>query len=121
MDNKTFDSLLKLSATSTGRRRLFQAAAAVGVGGLLTRGVAGAREVVIQACEPLQATCERDRQCQCNGTGERERECRRELKRGCRRDDGKKRCCGVRDSSCNKDCDCCPGYRCNESKGKCVT
>jgi hypothetical protein len=42
MDNKTFDSLLKLSATSTGRRRLFQAAAAVGVGGLLTRAVANA-------------------------------------------------------------------------------
>ena len=38
VDDKTFDSLAKLSVTSTGRRRLLQAAGAAGIGGLLTRG-----------------------------------------------------------------------------------
>lgn len=38
MDGTTFDSLTKLTATSTGRRRLVQAAAAAGIGGFLSRG-----------------------------------------------------------------------------------
>ncbi len=45
MDGKTFDSLLKLSATRTGRRRLLQAASAAGIGSLLTRGGAAAERV----------------------------------------------------------------------------
>src|SRR3954453_16713529 len=58
MDGKTFDSLLKLTATSTGRRRLFETAAAAGVGSLLTRGVAGAvSDVVAEACENRGKKC----------------------------------------------------------------
>ena len=68
MDGKTFDSLLKLTATRSGRRRLLQAAAA-GIGGLLTRGDAAAGDVIAQACEPLQARCNKDRQCKCKSKG----------------------------------------------------
>ena len=111
MDGKTFDSLLALGATRTGRRCLLQAASAAGIGGLLTRGGAAAQDVVAQACEPLQGRCSRDRQCKCNVSGEKDRQCRR-LKRHCRRDDGNRRCCGVADSSCQNECDCCRGYAC---------
>jgi hypothetical protein len=115
MDDKTFDSLLKLSATSTGRRRLFQAAAAVGVGGLLTRGVAGAADDVNSlACQNLGTKCDRNRQCQCK---DRENVICDPLARGCRSGD---RCCGVKGASCDKDCDCCKGYQCNRNKRLCV-
>jgi hypothetical protein len=114
MDGKTFDALLKLSATRGGRRRLFQAVAAAGIGGLLTRGGAAAEDVVAQACEPIQGQCERARQCKCKVTGETDRQCRR-LKRGCRRRDRRTRCCGVSDSSCRNQCDCCPGYNCRNN------
>src|SRR5215210_243495 len=70
MDDKTFDSLVKLSATSTGRRRLLQAAGAAGIGSLLTRGVAGAQDVVTAACQNRQSKCNRNRNCECN-TGEK--------------------------------------------------
>jgi hypothetical protein len=114
MDGKTFDSLLKLSVTRTGRRRLLQAASAAGIGSLLTRGGVAAGDVVAQACEPLQGRCESDRQCKCSVTDERKRECRR-LKRGCRLRDRHTRCCGVADSSCRGECDCCPGYDCRNN------
>jgi hypothetical protein len=52
MDDKTFDSLLKLTAISTGRRRLFQATTAAGVGTMLTRG--GLDAVTAGACQPRQ-------------------------------------------------------------------
>ena len=115
MDNKTFDSLLKLSATSTGRRRLFQAAAAVGVGGLLTRGVAGAADDVNSlACQPRGSRCNRNRNCRCKD--ESNVICD-PLARGCQSGD---RCCGVKDATCDKDCDCCKGYQCNRNRGLCV-
>jgi hypothetical protein len=65
-DDKTFDSLAKLSVTSTGRRRLLQAAGAVGIGSLLTRGAAAAGEVVAQACQNRGTRCQRNRQCDRN-------------------------------------------------------
>ena len=116
MDNKTFDSLLKLSATSTGRRRLLQAAAAVGVGGLLTRGVAGAADDVNSlACQPRGSRCSRNRQCRCRD--ESNVICD-PLARGCR---SGQRCCGVRGATCQNDCDCCTKYQCNKNRGLCVT
>ncbi len=114
MDDKTFDALLKLTATSTGRRRLFQAAAAVGVGGLLTRGVAGAQDVVTEACQNRGSNCTRNRQCRCKG--ESNVICD-PLSRGCQNGD---RCCGVKDATCGKDCDCCRGYQCNRNQNRCV-
>ncbi len=115
MDNKTFDSLLKLSATRTGRRRLFQAAATVGVGGLLTRGVAGAADDVnTLACQNRGSKCNRNRNCRCKD--ESNVICD-PLARGCRSGD---RCCGVKDATCDKDCDCCKGYQCNRNKRLCV-
>ncbi len=114
MDGKTFDSLLTLTATTTGRRRLLQAASAAGIGSLLTRGGAAAGDVVAQACEPLQGRCERARQCKCKITGEKKRQCRR-LKKGCRLRDRHRRCCGVADSSCRNECDCCRGYSCRNN------
>ncbi len=114
MDGKTFDSLLKLSVTRTGRRRLLQAVSAAGIGGFLSRGGAAAQEFVIQACEPLQGQCERARQCMCKATDETERRCQR-LKRGCRRRDRHTRCCGVAGSSCRNECDCCRGYDCRNN------
>ena len=59
---ENIDSLLRLSATRTGRRRLFQAGAAVGVGGLLTR--AGMGEVVA-ACQSRRHKCSRNDECSC--------------------------------------------------------
>ena len=115
MDGKTFDSFLKLTATRSGRRRLLQAAAAAGIGGLLTRGGAAAGDVIAQACEPLQARCNKHRQCKCKSKGETERRCRR-LKDKCRRDDGNDRCCGVADPSCQNECDCCKGFDCRNNR-----
>ena len=60
MDGKTFDSLLKLTATSTGRRRLVQAVAGAGIGGLVSRG-ASAADFVADACQRRQSSCNRDR------------------------------------------------------------
>ena len=59
MDGKTFDSLLKLTANSTGRRRLVQAAAAAGIGGFLSRGGATA-QVVAEACQNRQTQMQSD-------------------------------------------------------------
>src|SRR5215212_11123580 len=87
MDDKTFDSLLKVTATSTGRRRLLQAAGAAGFGSLLTRGVAGA--VIAEACQNRGSKCRRNRQCACKG--EQNVVCD-PLSRGCR---SGQRCCGV--------------------------
>ena len=114
MDDKTFDSLVKLSATSTGRRRLLQAATAAGFGGLLTRGAAGAQQVVAEACQRLQSRCDRNRQCECKNT----------VNVICDRLPGKcnkngERCCGVARAKCQQDCDCCKGYKCNKDKNKC--
>lgn len=113
MDDKTFDSLLKLTATSTGRRRLFQAAAAAGFGSLLTRGGTAA-QVVAEACQNRGSKCRRNRQCQCKG--EQNVICD-PLSRGCRNGH---RCCGVADATCGKDCDCCKGYQCNRNQNRCV-
>jgi hypothetical protein len=114
MDNKTFDSLLKLTATSTGRRRLLQATAA-GVGGLLTGGVAEAKNRFgVEACQARGSKCTRNRKCKCKG--ESNVICD-PLARGCESGD---RCCGVKGATCRKDCDCCTGYQCNRNKKKCV-
>ena len=115
MDDKTFDSLAKLSVTSTGRRRLLQAAGAAGLGSLLTRGVAGAAgDVVAEACQNRGTRCRRNRQCACKG--EQNVICD-PLSRGCR---SGQRCCGVAKASCDKDCDCCRGYQCNRNRNECV-
>jgi hypothetical protein len=111
MDDKTFDSLLKLGASSTGRRRLFQAMAAAGVGGLLTRG--GVSAATDLACQNLGTKCDRNRQCQCR---DRENVVCNPLSRGCRSGD---RCCGEKGASCDKDCDCCKGYQCNRNQRLC--
>ena len=117
MDGKTFDSLLKLTASRTGRRRLFQAAAAAGVGGLLTRGVAGAQDVVAEACQRRQSKCNRNRNCQCNKGRQFENVTCDRLPNKCDRNGD--RCCGVRRAACDRDCDCCKGYRCNRNKNEC--
>jgi hypothetical protein len=115
MDNKTFDSLLKLTATSTGRRRLFQAAATLGVGGLFTRGISDAVAGVNDlACQRRGSKCTRNRKCKCKG--ESNVICD-PLARGCQSGD---RCCGVKGATCDKDCDCCTGYQCNRNRNKCV-
>jgi hypothetical protein len=49
-----------LTATRAGRRRLFQAGTAVGVGTLLTRGVDA---VIAEACQQRVSKCNRNRQC----------------------------------------------------------
>jgi hypothetical protein len=112
MDAKTFDSFTKLTSTSTGRRRLVQAAAAAGIGGFLGRDSAAAR-VVAEACQRRQSRCNRDRQCECN-TGENFRNvtCDR-LKKRCKSGD---RCCGREGATCDSDCDCCRRHRCNNKK-----
>jgi hypothetical protein len=112
MDDNTFDSLLKLTASRTGRRRLFQAAAAAGVGTLLTRG--GVDAVTAEACQGRGSKCNRNRNCRCKD--ESNVICD-PLARGCQSGD---RCCGVKDATCKKDCDCCKGYQCNKNKGLCV-
>lgn len=117
MDDKTFDSLAKLSVTSTGRRRLLQAAGAAGIGTLLTRGAVGARDVVAAACQNRGSRCRRNRQCECR-TGGREftNVICDPLARGCRTGS---RCCGVADATCGNDCDCCRGYRCDRNRDRC--
>lgn len=111
MDDKTFDSFLKLSVTSTGRRRLFQAMAAAGVGGLLTRG--GVSAATTQACQNLGTKCDRNRQCQCRN---RENVICDPLARGCKSGN---RCCSVAKGQCDRDCDCCKGYQCNRNQHQC--
>ncbi len=113
MEDKTFDSLAKLSVTSTGRRRLLQAAGAVGIGSLLTRGAAAAGEVVAQACQNRGTRCQRNRQCACKG--DKNVICD-PLSRGCR---SGSRCCGVADATCGNDCDCCRGYQCDRNNNRC--
>ena len=115
MDDKTFDSLLKLTATRTGRRRLLQAAGAAGIGGLLTRGGAAAGEVVAAACQNRGSKCNRNRQCRCKG--EQNVICD-PLAKNCNTNGS--RCCGVKDATCDRDCDCCKGYQCNRNQGLCV-
>jgi hypothetical protein len=117
MDDKTFDSLLKLSATSTGRRRLFQTAAAVGVGGLLTGGVAGAQDVITEACQNRGTKCTRNRNCQCKQGDKFNKVICDSLSRGCKSGN---RCCGNKGATCKKDCDCCRGYQCNRNRNECV-
>ena len=110
MDSKTFDSLLRLSATRTGRRRLFQAGAAAGIGGLLTQG--GVDEV-LAACQPVRHKCDTNGECSCNDPN---RICDR-LPRKCKRSGD--RCCGTSKASCKANCDCCKGFVCNDN-GKCT-
>jgi hypothetical protein len=119
MDGKTFDSLAKLTSTSTGRRRLVQAAAAAGIGSFLTRGGAAADDVVAEACQRRGSSCNRDRQCECfsDGAEFKNVECRLPKKR-CFDNEDEKRCCGLEGATCDKDCDCCKRHRCNN--GKCV-
>ena len=114
MDGKTFDSLLKLTATSTGRRRLVQAVAAAGIGGLVSRGGAAA-EVVAERCQRRQSSCNRDRQCKCNSGGANFENvvCDRLKKRCNNKGD---RCCGRQGATCDVDCDCCLHHRCNNKK-----
>ena len=112
MDSKTFDSLLKLTATRTGRRRLVQAVAAAGIGGLLSRDGAAAG-LQNAACQRRGSTCDRNRQCKCKD--ESNVICD-PLSRGCESGD---RCCGVKGATCDRDCDCCKGYQCNRNKGLC--
>jgi hypothetical protein len=118
MDGKTFDSLTKLTTTSTGRRRLVQAAAAAGIGGFLSRGGAAAQDVVTEACQRRQSSCDRDRQCECSSGGaEFEHVVCDQLKKRCNNEGD--RCCGRKGATCDVDCDCCRHHRCN-SKKKCV-
>jgi hypothetical protein len=100
-----------LTATRAGRRRLFQAGTAVGVGTLLTRGVDA---VIAEACQQRVSKCNRNRQCQCRD--ESNVICD-PLSRGCQKGD---RCCGVRGATRDKDCDCYKGCQCNRNKGLCV-
>ena len=116
MDGKTFDSLTKLTSTSTGRRRLVQAAAAAGIGGFLGRSGATA-QVVAEACQNRQSSCNRDRQCECNTGQEFKNVACRPLASKC--DKNGDRCCGTSKATCDNDCDCCKGFRCN-SQDKCV-
>ena len=111
MDDKTFDSLLKLTATSTGRRRLFQAATAAGIGGLLSRG--GVAAIGKEACQNLGSKCDRNRQCQCRDV---QNVVCDPLARGCRSGN---RCCAVAKGQCDKDCDCCKGYQCDRNNHQC--
>jgi hypothetical protein len=111
MDKKGFDSLVRCATTTTGRRRLFQAAAAVGVGGLLTR--AGMGEV-LAACQSRRQQCSRNSDCNCRDNNVI---CDR-LPSKCNRSGD--RCCGTSRAGCSADCDCCRGFRCN-SNGRCTT
>jgi len=109
VDSKTFDSVIKLGASRTGRRRLLQAATAVGIGGLLTRG--GVSEVVA-ACTGLRKKCQTNSECQCRDNNVI---CDR-LSRRCDRSGD--RCCGTSRAQCKADCDCCKGFSCNDN-GRC--
>jgi hypothetical protein len=114
MDDKTFDSLAKLSVTSAGRRRLLQATMAAGLGGLLTRGAAGAQDVVAEACKKLRRRCDRNSDCNCNDSNVI---CDR-LPRRC--DKSGDRCCGTSKARCSRDCDCCKGFVCNRNRNECT-
>ena len=114
MDGKTFDSLTKLTATSTGRRRLLQAAGTAGIGSLLTRGVVGAQDVVAAACQNRQSTCNRNRNCECH-TGEKFKNVACDPLPGKCKKNGD-RCCGKADATCDQDCDCCKNFKCNNKK-----
>jgi len=117
MDDKTFDSLLKLTATRSGRRRLLQATATAGIGGLLSRDGAAA-QVVAEACQKRQSRCDRNRECECkNGRDFENVTCDR-LPGKCDRTGD--RCCGEAKATCDNDCDCCKGFKCNKDKKKCV-
>jgi hypothetical protein len=112
MESQRFDTLTRGVATGTARRRLLHAAAAVGVGGLLTRLGAGAA-VAATRCQSLGRKCDNRRVCncydpnavcatlnsRCNATGNR--------------------CCGTSRASCTRNCDCCAGFRCNKTRGVC--
>jgi hypothetical protein len=106
MENERFDAVVRCAATSTGRRRLLQAAAAVGVGGLLTR--AGMGEVMA-ACISRRSRCTTNKECSCK---DRNVVCGR-LSNKCNR--GENRCCGTSKASCSSDCDCCKGFYCKSS------
>jgi hypothetical protein len=116
MDGKTFDSLLKLTATSTGRRRLVQAAAAAGIGGFVGRRGAAAG-VVAEACQSRQSSCNRDRECECSSGDQFKNVVCDRLKKGCKKKGD--RCCGRAKATCDRDCDCCKGHRCDNNK-QCV-
>jgi len=117
MDGKTFASLTKLSVTSTGRRRLVQAAAA-GIGGFVSRRGAAAQDVVAGACKRRQASCNRKRECQCSSGGaDFENVTCDRLKKRCNNKGD--RCCGQQGATCDVDCDCCRHHRCNNDN-KCV-
>jgi len=111
VDDHVFDSLTKLSVSSTGRRRLLQAAGAAGFGTLLTRGVAGAGKVVAEACQNRQTKCNRNRQCQCKTGRDFENVICDPLANNCNKNG--QRCCGIKDATCERDCDCCNHFRCN--------
>ena len=109
METERFDSLVRCATTTTGRRRLFQAAAAVGVGALLTR--AGMGEV-LAACTSRRQPCSTNKQCNCRDAnvicGKLPHKCNR----------SGYRCCGTSKAGCSSDCDCCKGFYC-ESSGVC--
>jgi hypothetical protein len=115
MDGKTFDSLLKLTATRAGRRRLLQATAAAGISALLTRRPEVAAQVEALACQDAGTQCTRNRQCQCKSPAFANRQCGR-LSGKCRSGN---RCCGTAKAICNRDCDCCRGYTCNTRRNVC--
>src|SRR4051794_37222789 len=110
MDDKTFDSLVKLTATRTGRRRLLQAAGAAGLGSLLTRGMAAAQDVVAEACQDRQTKCNRARNCECKNGNQFKHVVCKKLDNKCNKNGD--RCCGEKNATCKKDCDCCKGFKC---------
>ena len=76
-------------------------AAAAGVGGLLTGGVAEARNWFdAESCQPRCSKCERNRKCQCRD--ESNVICD-PLARGCQ---SGVRSCAVKGAGCGKNCDC---------------
>jgi hypothetical protein len=111
MESEHFDSLVRCAATGAGRRRLLQAVAAVGVGGLLTR--VGMGEVVA-ACKKRGEPCSRNSECNCK---DRNVICDPLDTRHCK---GKDRCCGTSEASCSSRCDCCDGFSCDKKRGECV-
>jgi hypothetical protein len=118
MDGKTFDALIKQTATSTGRRRLVQAVAAAGLGGFVSRRGTAAVDVGTEACQRRQGSCDRRRECEClSGGAEFENVTCDRLKKRCNNKGD--RCCGQQGATCDVDCDCCRDHRCNSHK-KCL-
>ena len=111
MDDKTFDSLVKLTATRTGRRRLFQVAGAAGIGSLLTRGVASAQDVVAAACQDRGTKCNRTRNCECKNGSQFKNVVCEPLENKCHKNG--ERCCGKAKATCKNNCDCCKNFKCN--------